>query len=164
PLLNGRKGQLRQGSAGPVRGAEAFLTDTYGGYYDRVRTAAALNRMLYVDTKTWLPDDLLIKADKMTMAASVELRVPFLDHRLVEFAARLPASCKLKGTEGKFLLKKVMESFLPRDIVYRSKAGFALPLPEWFREDLYGLAREVMLRPGNALSAFLNLNYVEQML
>jgi asparagine synthase (glutamine-hydrolysing) len=57
-----------------------------------------------------------------------------------------------------------MESFLPRDIVYRRKSGFALPLPEWFRKDLYGLAREVMLRPGNALSVFLNLQYIEQML
>src|SRR5439155_695554 len=128
-------------------------------YYQRVGDQTDLNQMLYVDTKVWLPDDLLIKADKMTMAASVELRVPFLDHRLVEFAARLPVGYKLRGHEGKYLLKKVMESFLPQDIVYRRKAGFALPLPEWFRKDLYELSREVMLRPGNALSAFLNLNY-----
>ena len=146
------------------RSSSSYLSDTYNSFYQRVGDQTELNQMLYVDTKVWLPDDLLIKADKMTMAASVELRVPFLDHRLVEFAARLPVSCKLRGAEGKFLLKKVMESFLPRDIVYRRKSGFALPLPEWFRKDLYGLAREVMLRPGNALSVFLNLHYIEQML
>jgi asparagine synthase (glutamine-hydrolysing) len=147
-----------------AKSSSSFLSDAYSSYYQRVRDQPDLNQMLYVDTKVWLPDDLLIKADKMTMAASVELRVPFLDHRLVEFAARLPVSYKLRGTQGKFLLKKVMESFLPRDIIYRRKSGFALPLPEWFRKELYELARHLMLRPGNAMSTFLNLSYIEHML
>ena len=120
--------------------------------------------MLYVDTKVWLPDDLLIKADKMTMAASVELRVPFLDHRLVEFAARLPVGYKLRGREGKYLLKKAMEPLLPREVIYRSKMGFALPLADWFRDGLYDLTREMILNSQSALSAYLNLNYIEHML
>ena len=163
-FLNGRKGQLLQGSAGPVLGAEAFLTDTYGGYYDRVRTAAALNRMLYVDTKTWLPDDLLIKADKMTMAASVELRVPFLDHRLVEFAARLPISFKLRGGETKYLLKKAMARYLPRDVIYRTKKGFPVPVADWLRNGLYDLTASMLLSPQSKAGAYLSTDYIGKML
>jgi len=141
-----------------------FLIETYNSYYQRVREQTDLNQMLYVDTKVWLPDDLLIKADKMTMAASVELRVPFLDHRLVEFAARLPVGYKLRGHEGKYLLKKAMEPLLPREVIYRSKMGFALPLADWFRDGLYDLTREMILNAQSALSAYLNLNYIEHML
>ena len=146
------------------RRSDDFLLETYNSYYQRVGDQTDLNQMLYVDTKVWLPDDLLIKADKMTMAASVELRVPFLDHRLVEFAARLPVGYKLRGREGKYLLKKAMEPLLPREVIYRSKMGFALPLADWFRDGLYDLTREMILNAQSALSAYLNLNYIEHML
>lgn len=141
-----------------------FLAETYSSYYQRVKHVSELNQMLYVDTKVWLPDDLLIKADKMTMAASVELRVPFLDHRLVEFAARLPVNYKLRAHEGKYLLKKAMEPLLPREVIYRSKMGFSLPLADWFRDGLYELAREMLLNSQSALSAYFNLHYIEHML
>ena len=99
-----------------------------------------LDKMLYVDTKLWLVDDLLARGDKMTMAASLEGRVPFLDHKLVEFASSLPPGLKVRGFEGKYLLKKVAEKWLPRDLVYRKKEGFPMPLGNWFR----GEAREFL--------------------
>ena len=104
----------------------------------------SLSQMLYVDTKTWLVDDLLVKADKMTMAASVELRVPFLDHRLVEAAMAIPAKYKINGGEGKYILKKIAEPLLPREIVYRKKMGFPVPTKKWFQGELLNNVAEVI--------------------
>ena len=163
-FLNSYKGQLVQGCALQGLGPDTFLSATFDGYYDRVKTAATLNRMLYVDTKTWLPDDLLIKADKMTMAASVELRVPFLDHRLIEFAARLPVSFKLRGGETKHLLKKLMERYLPREVIYQAKKGFPVPIAQWFRNGLHEPASEILLNPRNALSVLVNQRPIGVML
>jgi len=95
-----------------------------------------LNLMLYMDLKTWLPDDLLSKVDRMSMAASLEARVPYLDHRLVEFAFSLPSSLKLRGNKGKYILKKAAQKYLPREIINRQKKGFAVPLGPWFRKEL----------------------------
>lgn len=106
-----------------------------------------LSRMLYVDTKSWLPNDLLIKADRMTMARSIELRVPFLDYRLVEFAARVPSRLKIRGSETKHILKRAMEQVLPRDIIYRAKLGFPTPLAGLFREAGGSYLNDVLLGP-----------------
>jgi asparagine synthase (glutamine-hydrolysing) len=95
-----------------------------------------LDAMLYIDTKTWLPDDLLIKADKMTMANSVELRVPLLDHRVLEFAASLPPSFKLRGFSLKYILKKALSQRVPKEIRNRKKTGFPVPYESWLRNDL----------------------------
>ncbi|MGH7230190.1 MAG: asparagine synthetase B family protein, partial [Nitrospiraceae bacterium] len=122
----------------------------------QVRSESMLNRMLFVDTKTWLPDDLLIKADKMTMAASVELRVPFLDHRMVEFAARLPVSCKIRNGQTKFIFKKAMEPYLPREVIYQSKKGFPVPVADWFRRDLYHVATDLLLSSTSATRSYLD--------
>ncbi|HET7059173.1 MAG TPA: asparagine synthase C-terminal domain-containing protein, partial [Nitrospiraceae bacterium] len=143
---------------------ENFAEKTFSQYYGRVSTEPDLNRMLFVDTKTWLPDDLLIKADKMTMAASVELRVPFLDHRLVEFAARLPVSFKLRNGETKYLLKKVMEPYLPHEVIYRTKAGFPVPVSDWFKHGLNGLATGMLLDPKSHVSGFVDVSCLRTML
>ncbi|HVM32720.1 MAG TPA: asparagine synthase (glutamine-hydrolyzing) [bacterium] len=103
-----------------------------------------LNDMLYLDLKTWLPDDLLTKVDRMSMAASLEARVPYLDQRLVEFAFSLPASMKLKGREGKYLLKKAALKYLPKDIIYRKKQGFGVPLGPWFKQELKPLLMDCL--------------------
>ncbi|HET9870072.1 MAG TPA: asparagine synthase (glutamine-hydrolyzing) [bacterium] len=95
-----------------------------------------LNLTLYLDLHTWLPDDLLNKVDRMSMAASLEARVPYLDHRLVEFAFSLPSSMKLKGGVGKYLLKRAAQKYLPREIIHRRKQGFGVPLGPWFRKEL----------------------------
>src|SRR5260370_22422555 len=101
--------------------------------------------MLYVDTKTWLPDDLLIKADRMTMANSLELRVPFLDHKVLEFAARLPRNQKVRGLQMKYLLKKVLAKRVPGEILQRRKVAFPVPYVKWMRHELKDLARYILL-------------------
>lgn len=113
-------------------------------YFDR-GVSGTLHTMLYVDSKTWLPDDLLIKADKMTMANSIELRVPFLDHKLVEFAARLPANLKVRGNTTKYLAKKALAGRVPPEILARRKAGFPVPYESWLRKDLKGWLHDLLL-------------------
>lgn len=113
--------------------------------FDRTRDQHLLNRMLYVDTKTWLPDDLLVKADKMTMATSVELRVPFLDHNVLEFASALPPHFKVKGRETKRVLKRVFRDRLPASILRRKKAGFPVPYDLWLTGDLRDLVLDTVL-------------------
>jgi asparagine synthase (glutamine-hydrolysing) len=103
-----------------------------------------LDAMLYIDTKTWLPDELLIKADKMTMANSVELRVPLLDHRVLEFAASLPPSFKLRGFTPKYILKKALSQKIPKEIRNRKKAGFPVPYESWLRNDLKDIVWAVL--------------------
>jgi asparagine synthase (glutamine-hydrolysing) len=102
------------------------------------------NLMLYLDLKTWLPDDLLNKVDRMSMAASLEARVPYLDHRLVEFAFGLPSGVKLRQGEGKYILKKAAQKYLPKEIIYRQKKGFAVPLGPWFRNELKPLVVDLL--------------------
>jgi len=104
-------------------------------YLSRGSKFGLLEKMLYVDTKTWLPDDLLLKADKMTMANSVELRVPFLDHKVLEFAARLPRNQKVRGWTMKYLLKNTLRKRVPDEILYRRKAGFSVPYETWLQTD-----------------------------
>jgi asparagine synthase (glutamine-hydrolysing) len=104
----------------------------------------SLNLMLYMDLKTWLPDDLLNKVDRMSMAASLEARVPYLDHRLVEFAFSLPSSMKLKGGNGKYILKRAAAKYIPSDIINRRKKGFAVPLGPWFRNELKPLLMDTL--------------------
>jgi asparagine synthase (glutamine-hydrolysing) len=105
-------------------------------WFEAAAGFGALDQMLYVDTKSWLPDKLLVKADKMTMASSVELRVPFLDHRVLEFAATLPANLKLRGFTTKFLARKALSRRVPAEILNRPKAGFPVPYESWLRKDL----------------------------
>lgn len=110
----------------------------------RAGTGTFMDRMLQADTKMWLPDDLLMKVDKMSMAHSLEARTPFLDHRLVEFSAKVPFKLKLKGGEGKYILKKAMEGILPASIIYRKKHGFDLPIDRWLRSDLKGMVDNLL--------------------
>ena len=104
-----------------------------------------LNQMLYVDSKTWLPDDLLVKADKITMANSLELRVPLLDHVVLEFAASLPPEFKVRGRETKRILKAAFAKALPDEILKRKKAGFPVPYESWLRGQLKEKVEEVLL-------------------
>ncbi|HYM80067.1 MAG TPA: asparagine synthase (glutamine-hydrolyzing) [Candidatus Limnocylindria bacterium] len=108
-----------------------------------------LDRMLDVDLKLWLADDLLMKMDKMSMAASIEARVPLLDHPLVEWTARLPNHHKVRGTRGKILLKRLARTLLPREVVDRPKVGFTVPLSPWFRGPLRDLLADTLLGPSS---------------
>ncbi len=112
---------------------------------ERAPASRALDRMLYADTTLWLPDDLLMKMDKMSMAASVEARVPLLDHPLVEWAARLPSRFKVRGMEGKVLLKELARKLVPGEVIDRPKVGFQVPLSPWFRGPLRELLCDHLL-------------------
>lgn len=101
----------------------------------RTDATEPLNRMLYVDTKLWLPDYLLLRADKLSMAASLEARIPILDHKLVEFAASLPPNLKLKNLTRKYLLKKSGRKLLPKIIIDRKKKGFPIPIYKWMENE-----------------------------
>ena len=106
-----------------------------------------LDRMLDADLRLWLPDDLLMKVDKMSMAASIEARVPLLDHPLIEWAAKLPDRFKVQGLEGKVLLKRLARRLIPREVVDRPKIGFTVPLAPWFRTGLRELLADTLLSP-----------------
>src|SRR3546814_14715310 len=99
-----------------------------------------LDRAQYADMKIWLPGDILTKTDRMSMAVGLEAREPLLDFRLVEFAARLPISMRLRSGTGKYLMKKALDSYLPPDILYRPNMGFVTPISHWFRGTLATVA------------------------
>ncbi len=132
--------------------------------YREARGAPLLHRMTYVDMNTWLADDLLVKADRMSMANSLELRVPFLDHKVVEFVYSLPPGLKVRGPRAKYLLKKAMEGRLPRRIIHRAKKGFPVPLESWFRGRLAGYAREVLFSAGSGIHDHFRRRVVEEIL
>jgi asparagine synthase (glutamine-hydrolysing) len=140
--------------------AERFFADCNSSHY--------IDKLMYVDTRLWLPDDLLTKVDRATMAYSLEARVPYLDHRLFEFCARLDPNLKQRGRTGKYLLRKVAEEYLPSEIVHRGKQGFMPPLAEWLagvlkQETLsalspQGLGKRGLFRTG-ALQKLLHQHY-----
>ena len=130
----------------------------------RVPGAGLLDRALYTDTATWLPDDLLVKADKITMANSVELRVPLLDHHLLEFAASLPTGYKVSGGETKRVLKAAFARELPDAILSRKKAGFPVPYGNWLRGPLAGRVRDVLLSDRARSRGYFQPRGVEQLL
>jgi asparagine synthase (glutamine-hydrolysing) len=123
-----------------------------------------VNRMLYVDTKTSLPDDLLLKADKMTMANSVELRVPFLDHRFLEFAASLPADLKVRRFTTKYRAKRALRNKVPTEILRRKKVGFPVPYESWMRNELSGWVRDILLDRETLQRGYFNRHTVEQLI
>jgi asparagine synthase (glutamine-hydrolysing) len=104
-----------------------------------------LSRIQYVDFKTYLPDDILAKVDRASMAHSLEVRVPLLDHLFVEHAASIPASLKLKGGEGKYIFKRALQGLVPEETLTRRKMGFSVPLDRWLRGDLKGPFEERVL-------------------
>jgi asparagine synthase (glutamine-hydrolysing) len=116
----------------------------FAQHFDRVRDADPLSRVLYVDFKTWLANDILVKVDRMSMACSLEVRAPLLDHKVIEFAARLPASLKFRGAVSKYLLKRHVAGRLPQLAVNRPKQGFELPQAAWLRGELKEVASDLL--------------------
>jgi len=129
----------------------------------RAGTDDALALVQYLDLKTYLIGDINTKVDRASMAHSLEVREPLMDHPLVEWLASLPSSLKVRGQEGKYLLKKAMEPYLPREIMYRPKMGFAVPLAQWFRGPLRQRVRDAVLGADLAETGFFNEKYLRHM-
>lgn len=132
-------------------------------YYRKTAGLDPINRMLYIDTKVWLPDQILLKADKMTMANSQELRVPFLDHKLAEFAATLPVRLKLSKGVGKVLLRQAMARRLPETILKRPKKGFPIP-SAWFQKEVIPAAQQLLTEPGSLVGQVMRKEKIAQLL
>lgn len=123
-------------------------------FYNDADAEDHLSRVLYTDIKTYLVGDILVKVDRMSMANSLEVRAPILDHRVVEYAASIPSSLKLQHKEKKYILKKAFSHLLTPDILYRKKMGFSVPLAQWLRNELKTTAEEKLLQPENGLSNY----------
>ncbi len=121
-----------------------------------------LNHILYADTGVYLPDDLLTKVDRMSMAHSIESRVPFLDHHLVELAFSIPSNLKLKGRIKKYILKKALRGIVPDRILNRKKAGFSIPAGKWFKNELKEFAGEILSISNIKKTGVLNPDYVRK--
>jgi asparagine synthase (glutamine-hydrolysing) len=121
-----------------------------------------LSQMLYIDTRANLPDDLLMVADKTSMANSLEVRVPFLDRRLVEFIETLPPQLKLRGFTGKYLHKKALTKWVPRETAYRKKKGFAHPIADWLRAPMRPLVEDCLLTSDSYISRYFDKSYLQE--
>jgi asparagine synthase (glutamine-hydrolysing) len=128
-------------------------------HYDRAGAADPLSRIQYVDMKTYLTDDILVKVDRASMANSLEVRCPLLDHKLMELIAQIPSGLKLNNGQGKYIFKKSLERVLPREVLTRKKKGFSMPVAEWFRGELKGFAHEAIFTREDAI---LNRSFLTQ--
>jgi len=137
--------------------------DLFNDLYNNAPAQDHLSKLQYLDIKTYLCDDILTKVDRASMAVSLEVRCPLLDHVFMEYIARIPSELKLKGKQGKYIFKKALLELLPADILYRRKMGFGMPVLEWLRNDLRDYASALILE-GEGTKCFLNRGYLESIL
>jgi asparagine synthase (glutamine-hydrolysing) len=130
-------------------------------WLEKTDAVETLDKLLYVDSKTYL-HELLMKQDQMSMAASIESRVPFLDHKLVEFTAQMPVNMKLRADTTKFLLKEAMKGILPDEILYRSKMGFPVPVGSWFRNEFKHIVDEYVLSEKSLSRGIFSTEFVRE--
>jgi len=131
--------------------------------FSDVQDQDALTQILYMDTRTNLPDDLLMVGDKTSMANSLEARVPFLDYRLVEFIETLPPNLKIKGRQAKYLHKKAVEKWLPKEIVHRKKKGFANPIDRWLRTSMRSFIGDCLLSESAAVNRYFSRDFIREL-
>jgi asparagine synthase (glutamine-hydrolysing) len=133
-----------------------------GRHFDRYRALPWPSQMMRVDAETYLPEDVLTKVDRMSMAHSIESRVPLLDNEVVQFASLLPASLKIKNGRRKHILKEVAATLLPADILNRRKQGFGVPLGVWFRGNLRELFADTLLSPRTLQRGYFQAPFIRQ--
>ena len=148
--LNGRNGS-RQFESGRALAKE-------------VRTGEGLDALLYIDSKTYLPGDILTKVDRMSMAVSLEARVPLLDHKLIEFVTSIPAHLKLKDGETKYIFKQAIRGLVPPQILDRAKQGFGVPVQEWINSQLRERIRETLTEQRTRERGYVDQHYVQVLL
>jgi len=151
---------LRPEVARQLQGYATF--DAYRKCYEEANAEDHLSRLLYLDIKTYLCDDILVKVDRASMAVSLEVRCPVLDHVFMEKAARIPSTLKIVGREKKWIFKKALEKLLPPEVLYRPKMGFGMPVEEWLRGDLREFAAELLLE-SEGTRTFFQRDYVEKL-
>ena len=137
---------LLQRLTGGTAAGDSELDHQRRAFFEKPAAEDAVTRMMYLDLKTSLPESLLLLTDKMTMATSLEARVPFLDHEFVEFSARIPSTLKIKGTKLRHIQKRSMAGHLPPEILQKKKRGFGCPVGAWFRSELRELLRDTLSR------------------
>jgi len=136
--------------------------DITAPHYNRAASYDDITKMQFIDFHTWLPGDILMKADKMTMANSLELRVPFLDRDVFEFAAQIPTEYRMMNGTTKYVLREAVKDILPREVAERPKLGFPIPTRQWLKNEHYGWARELI--DASKTDYLINKNYVMQLL
>lgn len=136
--------------------------DITGAYYDRVSKYDDVTKMQYLDFHTWLTGDILMKADKMTMANSLELRVPFLDKEVFEFASKIPMQYRMMNGTTKYVMREAVKGILPREVAERPKLGFPVPTRNWLRKEFYNWAREII--DASPVDDLINKQFVLQLL
>jgi len=132
-------------------------------FYQKSDGPDHLSKILYADMKTYLPGDILVKVDRMSMANSLEVRAPILDYTLMEFATTIPSNYKFKSGEKKYILKEAFKQDLPDDILYRRKMGFSVPLAQWLRAEIKDLAENVIFNSKGGLSDYFNMQYIHDL-
>lgn len=136
----------------------------FDDYAARVESRDALDALLYIDSKTYLPGDILTKVDRMSMAVSLEARAPLLDHKLIEFVTRIPAHLKMKGDETKHIFKRAISDLVPPEILERPKQGFGVPIQQWINDQLRGRIRETLTGARAQSRGHIEPRYVELLL
>ncbi len=131
---------------------------------ESIATGNGIDNLLYLDSKTYLPGDILTKVDRMSMANSLEARAPLLDHKLIEFVVNIPPALKLKGLETKYILKKAMEGIVPNEILYREKQGFGVPIGEWINSQLREKIRADLSDQRTLERGYFEKSYVQSLL
>lgn len=143
---------------------EFDAADYRGGLFSEVQVEDDREKMLYADTVSFLPEDCLFKVDRMSMAHSLEVRVPFLDRELVEFVARIPFGLKIRRLTSKYILKKTFSSYLPREILHQRKQGFTIPISAWLKGELGDLASRILLSDELEKRNLFEMNFIRWML
>jgi asparagine synthase (glutamine-hydrolysing) len=137
-------------------------SDLMAAYFSNGNAYSPLDRALYQDIKTYLPDDILALTDRIGMLHSQELRVPFTDHVLMEFCATIPAAIKLKRFQKKYLLKKAASRHIPKEVLNHRKQGFSSPMAQWLKEDLHGLREELLSKSNIESGGVFSWEFVEK--
>jgi asparagine synthase (glutamine-hydrolysing) len=145
-------------------GAEGYVSSLFRDLSARVTTGEPLDRLLYIDSKTYLPGDILAKVDRTSMAVSLEARAPLLDHKLIEFVGQMPAKLKLSGLESKHLLKKAVADLVPHEILNRPKQGFGVPIQDWINRQLRSRIRESLTEPRSQQRGYVEPGYINVLL
>lgn len=131
-------------------------------YYDTADSNHYLDKVLYTEIKTFLPDDYLVKVDRASMANALEVRVPLLDHKFMEFTAKIPPDLKLKGSVTKYIFKRALEPLLPDSILYRKKQGFEIPVDAWLRKEIKGYVEGILFAKDTFISTVITHEYIRK--